>query len=586
MDPTLSLAFAMHSNRGVYALLLGSGISRSAAIPTGWEVVLDLIRKLAAMQGASCEPSPEAWFLDAYGEEPTYSGLLKKLCRTPAERQQLLRSYFEPSPAEAASGQKQPTKAHEVIAALAKTGHVRVILTTNFDRLMERSLEAVGVSPVVLSSAHAVDGATPLTHAPCTVVKLHGDYLDARIKNTPEELAKYDRRIDRLLDRVLDEFGLVVVGWSADWDEALGKALSRCKSRRFTTYWAARGTPSDAAKRLIAHRAADTIPILGADEFLQGLHEKVLSLASFDPPHPLSAKTAVATMKRYLADDRHRIELHDLVAGEVEKVMAATSDEKMPVSGAIPATVENVQRRLAEYESTSSVLLSLLAAGCFWGGPQHGVLWRAVLERLARRPSTGGLTFFIELCRYPAALAMYSGGIAATASMNMDSLRAVLLSPRLRLRGDDLPEHPPIDRLHAQAVMDTDTGRAMLPDAARRHTPMSDYLFTVLRDPLRGILPSDEAYETAFDRFEYFLALLYVDRRLKGPSDETWAPIGRFGWKNAWRSRPAIVEQVEREALAADVDWPLVKSGLLTSTERLKSVAAIVEKNIGRRGWH
>lgn len=51
MDPLLALAFAMHSNDGVYALLLGSSVSRLAAIPTGWEVVLDLIKKLAAMKG-------------------------------------------------------------------------------------------------------------------------------------------------------------------------------------------------------------------------------------------------------------------------------------------------------------------------------------------------------------------------------------------------------------------------------------------------------------------------------------------------------------------------------------------------------
>ena len=46
IDPILSLSFGMHSIKGAYALLLGSGVSRSAGIPTGWEVVLDLIRKL------------------------------------------------------------------------------------------------------------------------------------------------------------------------------------------------------------------------------------------------------------------------------------------------------------------------------------------------------------------------------------------------------------------------------------------------------------------------------------------------------------------------------------------------------------
>jgi hypothetical protein len=573
MDPTLSLAFAMHANRGVYALLLGSGISRSAAIPTGWEVVIDLIRKLAAMQGASCDPSPEAWFLDAHGEEPTYSGLLKKLCRTPAERQQLLRGYFEPSPAEAASGEKQPTKAHEAIAALAKTGHVRVILTTNFDRLVERSLEAVGVSPVVISTAHAVDGATPLTHASCTVVKLHGDYLDARIKNTPDELAKYDRRIDRLLDRVFDEFGLVVVGWSADWDEALGKALSRCKSRRFTTYWTARGTPSDAAKRLIAHRAADTIPILGADEFFQGLHEKVLSLASFDPPHPLSAKTAVATMKRYLADDRHRIELHDLVTGEVDRLVAATSDERMPLS--IANDVEEARQRLRRYDAMATVVRDMFITGAQWGDQQPQKLWSSCLERLANRPDASGSVLLIRLRRYPALVALYASGIAAIAAGNMQLLRALLRETKVRdRRGEE--GGAVATELYPQAILDSSQGSNVLTPGQQTHTPLSNHIFNQLRGPLQGVLPSDGDYAEAFDRFEYFLALVYLDLRLPTNQARTWFPVGRFGWRERWNGPPPLFTRVENERKTAGANWEAITAGLFTSVERFDVLAAIV----------
>src|SRR5689334_21859676 len=120
------------------------------------------------------------------------------VCRKPAERQELLHAYFEASTDEEAAGLKQPTKAHHAVAALVKSGHLKVIVTTNFDRLTERALEAAGVSPIVISTADAVDGAVPLVHARCTVIKVHGDYLDVRIKNTPEELAKYDRRLSRL----------------------------------------------------------------------------------------------------------------------------------------------------------------------------------------------------------------------------------------------------------------------------------------------------------------------------------------------------------------------------------------------------
>ena len=50
-DSTSQLAFAIHENPGVYALLLGSGLSRSAGIPTGWEITLDLIRRVGALKG-------------------------------------------------------------------------------------------------------------------------------------------------------------------------------------------------------------------------------------------------------------------------------------------------------------------------------------------------------------------------------------------------------------------------------------------------------------------------------------------------------------------------------------------------------
>ena len=49
IDPVHSLAFSIQANPGVYAVLVGSGVSRTAKIPTGWEIILDLIRKLAAV---------------------------------------------------------------------------------------------------------------------------------------------------------------------------------------------------------------------------------------------------------------------------------------------------------------------------------------------------------------------------------------------------------------------------------------------------------------------------------------------------------------------------------------------------------
>lgn len=317
IDPLVSLAFSVYSGKGTYALLLGSGISRPSGIPTGWEVVLDLIGKVAKVEGEDGGPDPVAWFKQKHSASPDYSKLLDAIAKTPAERQQLLRGYFEPNEDERAQGLKSPTAAHKAIAQLVLAGYVRVIITTNFDRLMEKALEESGIAPAVISTPDQVAGALPLAHAAVTLIKLHGDYLDTRIKNTEPELAAYEPALSALLDRVIDEYGLIVCGWSAEWDIALRAAIERCPSRRFTTYWTTLAPVAGQAKRLVDHRRAEVIQIRDANQFFEGLWEKVRALADLASPHPLSAKIAVATVKRYLVDPSAKIRLRDLVVEEM-----------------------------------------------------------------------------------------------------------------------------------------------------------------------------------------------------------------------------------------------------------------------------
>ena len=299
-ESILKLALAMHSNPGVYALLLGSGVSRGAGIPTGWEIVTDLITKVAAVDGAAAPSDPEAWFKERFGKPPSYTSVLEMLAGTPAERRGLLRGYFEPTEEEQEQGLKLPTLAHTAIARLVELGYVRVILTTNFDRLIEKALADAGIAPEIVSSNDDLRGAVPLVHSDCLVVKIHGDYLDARIRNTEKELAKYPKRLDEFLDRVFDEFGLIVCGWSAEWDTALSSAIVRCPTRRFTSYWLARGALGEEAENLVAKRKAEVITIADADSGFSQIGEKIEALRALDRPHPLSTGVAVATVKRYL----------------------------------------------------------------------------------------------------------------------------------------------------------------------------------------------------------------------------------------------------------------------------------------------
>ena len=62
VDPTVRLALALSSSRGAYAALLGSGLSAAAGIPTGRQIVADLIAKVAALEGTELGDDPFAWY--------------------------------------------------------------------------------------------------------------------------------------------------------------------------------------------------------------------------------------------------------------------------------------------------------------------------------------------------------------------------------------------------------------------------------------------------------------------------------------------------------------------------------------------
>jgi len=89
IDPLTALAFSIYENKGVYCLLLGSGVSRPSEIPTGWEITLDLVRRVAALHGVTEEPDWATWYKATFGAEPKYSELLDQLASTADERRSL-----------------------------------------------------------------------------------------------------------------------------------------------------------------------------------------------------------------------------------------------------------------------------------------------------------------------------------------------------------------------------------------------------------------------------------------------------------------------------------------------------------------
>jgi len=162
-----SLAFSVFENKGIYALLLGSGVSRSAHIPTGWEITLDLSRRVGALEGIKEQADWASWYHKRFGKDPNYSDLLDALASSATERRAILHSYIEATAEDIAEGRKVPTRAHRAIAKLVRDGFIRVIISTNFDRLLENALRDEGVEPTVVKSEDDLKGAVPLMHSRC-----------------------------------------------------------------------------------------------------------------------------------------------------------------------------------------------------------------------------------------------------------------------------------------------------------------------------------------------------------------------------------------------------------------------------------
>jgi hypothetical protein len=550
LDPRISLATALQAQPGVYALLLGSGTSTGAGVPTGWGVVTELVRKAAAAakDDVPGDLDPESWWAENAGGQPLgYSALLSALAPTPAARRALLAGFFEPSDDDREQGRRVPGPAHQAIAALVARGSVRVIVTTNFDRLIEQALEAVGIMPQVIATPSAVAGMEPLTHARCTIIKLHGDYATLDQLNTVEELSTYSDEMTGLIDRVLDEYGVIVNGWSGDWDGALVRALEGTRSRRYPLYWSAYSNIGAAASHLIAQHHAQIIAGVTADQFFPDIVSRLDAIdALADPPPTLAI--AISRLKRALPDPVRHIELRDLIDAQIGRIQDALAERPQTPPASDPQTLQDAHDSLRR---ASDTLLHLLAHGIYLDrDQQHTDLWVRTVEQLMRARRTPGGTYvqwWNNLQHYPALLALRVGVSVAVAAKHENVAIQLLHEPTWRPPFN--PDSPKIalDALNEYDVLDP----AFINQFPRWDGKVSAYpLSHLLKDTLRSILlpllGDDDSYVRTFHRAEYRIALAHklAPKAVGGfpclasgefISENQWYSQGRLIWEDDFR---------------------------------------------------
>lgn len=562
-DPTAQIAFSMFENKGVYAVLLGSGVSRSAGIPTGWEITMELVKRWGIASGAGEQEDWLAWYVGQTGEQPNYSTLLERLATTQTERRAIIQGFLEPSEAELEDGLKLPTPAHRAIAAMVKAGHLRVIITTNFDRLMENALRDVGVEPTVVSSEDTLAGAEPLTHASCYILKIHGDYKDARILNTDVELGEYPAAFNTLLDRIIDEFGLIVAGWSSEWDHALRAAFLRAPTRRYPTYWLSRGKLSERGQELITQRRASVVTGLDADTFFDGLNLKLETIQQSRLPNPAGIELTLAMAKRFMARPEHRIQLDDLVTSQAHQAINKLS----PFFSARPqgGTSKDFTNQVEAYEAAIEPLARLCGVLGRWGaGAEHKVVVDTIEGlHVASQAEQSGWVPGLALKSYPVALVSCAYGMGLVRENRLDQLFELFNTTLINQREKPFALGLELSPFYVEAANGLfelwksfeNQSRALTPLCNRLHdhlTPRWAPDFAGLQDP--GLL---------YERFEFLSFLFFCEQR--GISEESLAEavknhdfrkiaLGRLSWHSETINRFALeyaTEEYRAPLLAA-----------------------------------
>jgi SIR2-like protein len=482
------------------------------------------------------------------------------LASSQEERRSILHSYIEPTAEDRRNGRRTPTAAHRALADLIAEGFIRVVVTTNFDRLLESALRERGVEATIVASVDALAGAEPIAHSACYILKLHGDYKDARILNTDAELQEYPSQYDGLLDRIFDEYGLIVCGWSGEWDHALRAALLRAPNRRYPVFWAARGTLGLAAEGLANHRAARLVSIEDADRFFSRLRERITSLSQSQQKDPSSIELLISTTKRYVGKQEHQIQLHDLLEQETTKLLELSNSDSFSPSAAW--NIDNFGLRLRQYESMAEPLARVAGVLGRWGDRAEFSLILDIVRSLHRAAQKfrSGINFYLSIRLYSAVLIFTAYGLGLVRAQRWQLLHELFVS------SIDMEYQEPKKTVEVLLPTSWDGGGRDVWNQLEKQnlkTPLSDHLlkvFTAWGSSFATLTPD---FELLFEQYEILGAFAYLetnskeelDDALKTNNDYIWMPLGRSGWHES--NSDKILTGIQNNPAKAE----LVKAG-------------------------
>lgn len=192
-----------------FSVFLGAGASKSSGVPLASEMIAEW-RKMAFNEAGPPNVDFESWCKEDeqqawFGKPEEYSILFEKLFPDERARQRYMEAKIEGA---------SPSWGYLYLANLMQYGFFNICFTTNFDDLLHQALSTyAGYNPIVCSADSQVMSISIMSRR-AKIIKLHGDYLFKKLKNTCEELKQLDPNMAAKLGEFAKVCGMVVLGYN------------------------------------------------------------------------------------------------------------------------------------------------------------------------------------------------------------------------------------------------------------------------------------------------------------------------------------------------------------------------------------
>lgn len=255
-----------------FALFLGAGASFSSGIKIASGMIEHFRKRIYERYNATFENENDemAWLKDQkwYRKKGShYSKLFEECYKTEKDR----RSYIESIIANA-----EPSFGYMVLANLIQEGYFSTIITTNFDDLVYIACTTfTSIRPVVYALGGFATEMTLNTERP-RVLKIHGDFLYSKLKNTGPELQYQDQTMAKEVHKILENSdGVIVVGYSGGDESVMNLLKSIPKDKKIYWCYLKGSWIPQSVKNLIKNEAKYLVEIDGFDELMNSLRNYI-----------------------------------------------------------------------------------------------------------------------------------------------------------------------------------------------------------------------------------------------------------------------------------------------------------------------